>query len=223
VGVSVATARRIAAAALVALASAGYAAASVSKDVAPFAYQYRFTSVTVTGTFTQGEATATTNLRLSRAKVGNLYWYGKRGYGEGASTVVLHVAGTYTYAGLENPACNGTFKVDETKWARPGYGSLVVTNARNAVVTRPTISVGVGEFVFASTYPARGGGCENKSPYYYGGTGVRPLSALGRPSFTISDRRKLDFGDGTALEWTTRAMIKRLVYKQIDCKKNPFC
>jgi hypothetical protein len=179
--------------------------------------------VSVTGTFTQGAATATTSLRLSRVKVGNLYWYGKRGLGEGASTVVLHVTGTYTYAGLENPACNGTFKVDETKWAHPGYGSLVVTNARNAVVTRPTISVGVGEFVFASTYPARGGGCEDKSPYYYGGAGVRPLSVLGRPSFTISDHKKLDFGDGTALQWTTKATIKRLVYKPVDCKKNPFC
>ncbi len=220
---SVPPARRATAAAVVALATAGYAAASGSKDVAPFAYQYRFTSVTVTGTFTQGDATATTNLRLSRVKVGNLYWYGKRGLGEGTSTVVLDMAGTYTYAGLENPACNGTFKVDETRWARPAHGSLGVVNARNAVVTRAAISVGVGEFVFASTYPARGVGCENKSPYYYGGAGVRPLSVLNRPSFSITDHKKLDYGDGTALEWTTKATVKKLVYKQIDCKKNPFC
>ena len=223
-GVSVSLFRRTITAMLVALATAGYAAASVSKDVAPFAYQYRFTSVLVTGTFTDAKgATATTSLRLSRVKVGNLYWYGKHGAGEGTSTVVLHMAGTYTYAGLENPACNGSVKVDETKWARPGYGSLGVGNARIAVVTHSTISVGVGEFVFASTFPARGGGCENKSPFYYGGVGVRPLAVLGRSSFAITDREKKDFGDGTALEWTTKATIRKLVYKQIDCAKNPFC
>jgi hypothetical protein len=216
--------RRTAAVTAVALATGGYAGASVAKDVAPFVYQYRFTAVTVTGTFSDATgATATTKLRLSRTRVGNLYWYGKRGSGEGTSTVVLHMAGTYTHAGLENPACNRTFKVDETKWARPGYGSLALTNARNAVVTRPTISVGIGEFVFASTFPSRGGGCENKSPFYYGGTGVRPLSVLSRPSFTITDHEKKSFGDGTALEWTTKATIRRLVYKQIDCTKNPFC
>lgn len=224
-GVFGAPLRRASVVALVAAATAGAAAASVSKDVAPFAYQYRFTSVTATGTFTDAKgATATTRLRLSRVRVGNLYWYGKHGAGEGTSTVVVHMTGTYAYAGLDDPACNGTFEVDETRWARPGYGSLGVTNARNLVVTHPTISIGVGEFVFASTWPARGGGCENgKSNYYYGGVGSRPLAVLGRPSFTIADHEKKSFGDGTALEWTTKATIRKLVYKQIDCAKNPFC
>ena len=96
-------------------------------------------------------------------------------------------------------------------------------NARNAVVTRAAISVGVGEFVFASTYPARGGGCENKSPYYYGGRGVRPLAVLGRPSFSIADHKKLDYA-GTAPRSSGRRRRRSRGWstEQIDCK-NPFC
>ncbi len=213
------------AATLVALAAAGLAAASLSKDVAPFAYTYRFTSVTLVGTFTKGGATATTSLRLSALpKVNTLRWYGKRGSGEGTSAVVLHMTGTYTYTGLDDAACNGIFKVDESRWARPGYGALGVANARNVVVTHPTISVGVGEFVLASTYPARGGGCENgKSAYYEGGVGDRPLTFLGHPSFTITDHKKQRFEDASTIEWTTKATIKKVAYKPIDCSKTPFC
>ena len=208
-----------------ALTTAGYAAASVSKDVAPFAYTYRFTSVTLVGSFTLGSATATTSLHLSALpKIDTLRWYGKHGSGEGTTAVILRVAGTYTYAGLDDPSCNGTIKVDQSHWARPGYGSLGVANARNAVVTHPTISVGIGEFVLASTYPARGGGCEQgKSAYYEGGAGDRPLAILGRPGFSITDHRKQTFDDGSRLEWTVKAKIKKIALKPIDCSKTPFC
>lgn len=52
---------------------------------------------------------------------------------------------------------------------------------------------------------------------------MRPLAVLAHPSFSITDHRKQTFDDGSSIEWTTKATIKKLVYKPIDCSKNPFC
>ena len=82
--------RRTAFALLVVLSTAGYAGATASKEVAPFAYTFQFTSVTLTGIFTKGDATATTSLRLSTLpKSQTLRWYGKKGSGAGTAATVL--------------------------------------------------------------------------------------------------------------------------------------
>ncbi len=79
-----------------------------------------------------------------------------------------------------------TVQLDSSRW-KPIFASLLVTNARNPVVTRPTISASAGDFPLATTYPRRGGACEAGAlPWYEGGFVVRPLSVVHRPGFSFT-------------------------------------
>jgi hypothetical protein len=96
----------------------GYAAASVAKDVPAFTYKFQVTSVTMKAMFTKGTGTATTELHLSSApKQKTLSWWGKKNYSNanGTAGAVIRLAGTATYAGLEE-ACNVTVNLDSSRW-----------------------------------------------------------------------------------------------------------
>jgi hypothetical protein len=207
------------------LATAGYAAASTAKDVPAFTYKFQVTSVTLNATFRQGAATATTELQLSslpRRK--SLSWWGKRNYSNanGSASVLLGLVGTATYAGLDQ-ACNVTVKLDSSRW-HPIFASLLVTNARDAVVTHPTISASAGRFPLATIYPRRGGACENGAlPWWEGGFADRPISVLRRPGFSFTARYSKTFDDGSALDWTVAMTIRRIQYRPLDCAHTQLC
>jgi hypothetical protein len=217
-GMRYAAALRLLAVLLVVLASAGYAAATTSKDVAPFVYRFQVTAVTFSATFTKGSATATTKLHLSsRPKQKSLAWRGKKDYSpyNGVASVVLRLAGTASYAGLDDPACNVTVKLDGSRW-NPTYAALIRVNARDRVVTRPMIRVSAGRFPMAATYPRRGSTCPDRAlPWWDGGEGNRPLSVLRRAgfSFTASDRFQVE--DGGVMKWTVTMTVRKVHYRPI--------
>jgi hypothetical protein len=99
-----------------------------------------------------------------------------------------------------------------------------VTNARDKVVTHPTISAGAGRFPLATIYRRRGGGCENGAlPWYEGGTAVLPLRVVRRASFSFTAHYSKTFEDGAALEWTVEMKVRRISYRTIDCSRTLLC
>jgi hypothetical protein len=176
------TAIRLCVVLLVLLVTGGYAAATTAKDVSPFTYKFQVASVTLNATFTLGSATATTELHLSSLpKQKTLSWWGKKNYSNanGSASTLLRLAGTATYAGLDQ-ACNVTVKLDSSRW-HAIFASLLVGNARDPVVTHPTVTISAGRFPLATIYPRRGGSCENGAlPWWEGGYAVQPLSVLHR-------------------------------------------
>ena len=201
-----------------------FASAKETRDVAPFIYRFQVTAVTLSATFTNGGATATTELHLtSRPKQKSLSWWGKKNYSSanGAASTRLQLTGSATYAGI--PSCNVTVRLDSSRW-KPIFASLLVTNARNAVVTRPTISASAGDFPLATTYPRRGGACEAGAlPWYEGGFVVRPLSVVHRPGFSFAYTSDKQIEDGSSLRWTVKMTVRRLSYRPIDCSHSQLC
>jgi hypothetical protein len=210
---------------LLVLLATGYAAASTAKDVRPFTYKFQVASVTLNATFTKGGAIATTELHLSsRPKRKGLSWWGKRNYSNanGSASALLRLAGSATYAGLDQ-ACNVTVRLDSSRW-HPIFASLLVTNARDPVVTRPTITASAGRFPLATIYPRRGGACENGAlPWWEGGYAVRPLSVLRQAGLSFTARYSKTFDDGSALQWIVEMTIRKIEYRPIDCSHTPFC
>lgn len=211
------SATRAVAVLLVVFATAGYAAANTAKDVAPFTYKFQVTSVMLNATFTKGGATATTKLWLSsRPRRKSLTWRGKKDYSNynGVASVVVRLDGTATYAGLDE-ACNGTVKLKMARW-RPSFASLALVNARDRVVTKPAISISAGEFPLATTYPRRGGACENGAlPWWEGGSANRPLSVLRRAGFSFSAQYTKKIEDGAVLKWTVKMTVRRIGYRRL--------
>jgi hypothetical protein len=203
---------------LVVLASAGYAAATTAKDVPPFVYRFQVTSVSFTSTFTKGNATATTKLHLSaRPKQKTLAWRGKKDYSSynGVGSVVLRLAGTVTYAGLDDPACNVTLNLDGSRW-NPTHAALILVNARDRVVTKPMIRVSAGRFPMAATYPRRGSTCPERAlPWWDGGEGNRPLSIMRRAGFTFTDSGRIQVEDGGVMKWTVTMTVRKVHYRPI--------
>lgn len=208
------------------LAMSGSTAASVADDVRPFIYTFQVRVVQVHAVFTQGAATATTDWHLaSLPKRKSLSWWGKKNYSNanGAVSAVLRLAGTATYAGLPG-ACNTTVALDSTRWRYPIFASLIVGNARNAVVTHPTLGVGVGRFPLATIYPARGGACENGAlTWWDGSTGSLPLSAVRKSSFSFNAHDSKNIEDGATVEWTVKMSVRRVAYRLIDCSHSQLC
>ena len=204
---------------LVLLGTAGYAPASTSRDVAPFTYKFQVTSVTLNATFTKGTATATTKLHLgARPRQKSLTWRGKKDYSNynGVATVVVRMAGTATYAGL-NEECNGTVKLDASRrWQAPSFAGLTLANARDRVVTNPKIAASAGRFPLATIYPRRGGACENGAlPWWEGGTANQPLSVLRRAGFSFTASYSKKFEDGAELKWTVKMTVRRIAYRPL--------
>ena len=213
------SATRAVAVLLVVLATAGYAAANTAKDVAPFTYKFQVTSVTLNATFTKGTATATTKLHLSaRPKQKSLTWRGKKDYSNynGVATVVVRIAGTATYAGLDEE-CNGTVKLDASRrWQAPSFAGLSLVNARDRVVTKPKIAVSAGRFPLATIYPRRGGACEKGAlPWWEGGTANQPLSVLRRAGFSFTAQYTKKIEDGAVLKWTVKMTVRRIGYRRL--------
>jgi hypothetical protein len=163
------------------LALAGYAPAAATKEVAPFEYRFRVTSVTLTSTFTKDGATATTELQLgSVPKAKSMTWWGTKGLGRGipwngVGAVNIRMAGTVTYSGLENPACNSTVTLDTSRW-RPISASVAL--AQSWTPARAKLSAGAGRFPVATIYPRQGGACENGVRGRHGAVRVRPPGGL---------------------------------------------
>jgi len=191
------------------------------------------TSLTLESTFTKGPATAVTELHLtSLPKPKSLDWYGKRGVGmyNGNAATVLRLSGTITYSGLD-AACNGTVKFDSSRW-RPILAALDVTNARDAVVTHPTLYVAPVVFPFGTTNPRPAGGCENGVTSFYlndtpkpdsGPGSALPLAVVRRPGFTIANRYHEQFDDGSSVQWSTAMTVRKIHYLLIDCSHTQNC
>jgi hypothetical protein len=211
-----------------ALACAGYAPAAATKEVAPFLYRFQVTSVTLTSTFTKGNATATTQLRLGvLPKRTSMTWYGRRGPAAGLSwngvgQVVVRMAGTATYSGLEQPSCNGTVTLDTSRW-RSIYAGVSLTQSWDA--PRAKLSASAGRFPIATIYPRRGGVCENGVLTWWqpGAVGVRPFGDVRKPGFSISTSHRETFDDDSALEWTARMTVRKIRYRAIDCRHTQWC
>jgi hypothetical protein len=210
---------------LVLLVASGHAAATTAKEVSAFTYKFQVASVTLNATFTKGDATATTELHLSTLpKQKSLSWWGKKNYSNanGSASTLLRLAGTANYTGLDQ-ACNVTVTLDSSRW-HPIFASLLVTNARDPVVTHPTITASAGRFPLATIYPRRGGSCENGAlPWWEGGYAVQPLSVLHRPRLSFTARYSKTFEDGSALVWTVEMTIRRIHYRPIACAHTTLC
>jgi hypothetical protein len=200
------------------LVTAAYAAAGTAADVPAFTYKFQVTSVAFHATFTKGNATAVTKLHLSslpRRK--SLTWRGKKDYSpyNGVGTVLLRLAGTATYAGLSDEACNGSVKLDSSRW-HPSYGSLMLANARAGVVRNPRIAVAAGRFPLATIYPRRGGACEKGAlPWWEGGSASRPLAVLRRGGFSFRATYSKKIEDGAVLKWTVEMTVRRIAYRRL--------
>jgi hypothetical protein len=226
---------RILGALIVVLATCGYAAASVAKEVAPFEYRFQVTSVTEKSTFVKGDATAVTELHLAALpKAKSIDWYGKTSaFGSnGTAAALLHLTGTITYSGLEPVACNGTVKVDSSRWPRPVYAALDLASARDRVVTHPKISGTAGGFPFGTIYPRRNGGCEDGATRFWlnvwpkpntGPGDELPFAILQRPGFSLANSYSTRFEDGSSVHWTSAMTVRRIHYFLIDCSHTPWC
>lgn len=219
-------ARRLLVAFAVALAVSGSSAASVAKDVRPFIYTFQVTSVQMHAVFTQGAGTATTDWHLSalpRRK--SLSWWGKKNYSNanGAVSAVLHLAGTATYSGLA-AACNTTVALESSRFRQPIFAGLIVGNARDPVVTHPTLGVDAGRFPLATIYPRSGGACENGAlPWWEGSAANLPLGVVHKGSFAITMHDSKSIEGGASLEWTIKMTVRRLAYRLIDCSHSQLC
>jgi hypothetical protein len=217
---------RVAGALVLLLLSGGSTAASVATDVHPFIYTFQVTSVEMHATFTKGTATATTELHLSSVpRRKSLSWWGKKNYSNanGEASAVLHLTGSATYAGFEGE-CNTTVQFETSRWKQPIFAGLGLASARDPVVTHPTLSVAAGRFPLATIYPRRGGACENGAlPWWEGGTAVRSLSVLRKPSFSFTARYSKSIEDGATLDWTVQMTVRKIQYRSIDCSHTQLC
>jgi hypothetical protein len=219
-------ASRLLIAVVLALVLSGSTAAGVAKDVPPFIYTFQVRAVQVHAVFAQGGATATTDWHLaSLPKRKSLSWWGKKNYSNanGAVSALLRLTGTATYAGLPG-TCNTTVTLDSTRWKYPIFASMIVGNARDAVVTHPTLGIGVGRFPLATIYPARGGACENGAlPWWDGANGSLPLGTVRKASFSFSAHSSKNIEDGATVDWTVKLSVRRIAYRAIDCSHSQLC
>lgn len=212
-----------------ALSCAGSSAAATAKEVPAFHYEFRVTSVTLEATFTSGSATATTALRLAGpVKARTLRWYGTKGTARGlpwngSLAVPVRMAGTATYGGLADPACNGTVTLDTSRW-RPIWASLTLTYSWLGT-RRAKLTASAGRFPVATTYPARNRACEAGAlTWWQPGLVVElPFAFVKRRSFSTSASGRETFDDGSALEWRARMSVRTIRYRAVDCARTVWC
>jgi hypothetical protein len=207
---------------VVGLAVGSSAAASVP---APFVYTFQVTSVSLDATFTSGAATATTELHLAvLPKRKSLSWWGPKNHSNanGSVSAVIRLAGTATYSGLG--ACDATVSLETSRWKTPIFASLGLAHAREGPAARATVTASAGRFPLATTYPRRGGGCENGAlPWWEGGYKDVPLSVLHKSSFSLTTHDSKNIEDGATLEWTVKMTVKKLAYGRLDCSHSQLC
>jgi hypothetical protein len=215
------------------LALAPGAGSQSAKDVPPFAYTFRITSITINGTFTHGTESATTTLHLAQpAKQRTLSWWGKHGVGggmyNGDAGTRVYLDGTVTYSGLD-PVCSGTVSV-----AMPRSYSVVagiyLGDARDPVVTHPTIRLELSKFAIADIYPGANGQCRNALTFYQDAQDVKPLSILQAPGITFHANHQESFDDDaftdgmkTQFGWTLTMNVRKIRYFPIDCSHTQNC
>jgi hypothetical protein len=137
--------------------------------------------------------------------------------------VAIRVVGALVLAGFDGD-CNTTVQLGTSRWKQPIFAGLGLASARDPVVTHPTLSVAAGRFPLATIYPRRGGACENGAlPWWEGGTAVRPLSVLRKPSFSFTARYSKSIEDGATLAWTVQMTVRKIQYRPIDCSHTQLC
>jgi hypothetical protein len=180
----------------VVLVLAPAAGSKATKDVPPFSYTFRITSISVNGTFTHGTESAATTLHLARQPPQrSLTWTGKVGGGmfNGVGNTRVYLAGTVTYSGLD-PACNATVQASMP----PSYSviaGIYLGDARNTVVTHPTIRLEFGKFAIGDIYPRTVGKCPNGLTWYQYAEDAKPFSVINAPAFTFHARHSESFAD----------------------------
>jgi hypothetical protein len=214
-----------------ALALAPAAGSRAAKEVPPFAYVFRITSITINGTFSHGAESATTTLHLGTPPPQRtLSWWGKHGggmyNGEGATRVYL--AGTITYSGLD-PVCSGTIDVAMPK-SYSVVAAIYLGDARDPVVTHPTIRLEFGKFAIGDIYPNASGKCANALDFYQDAQDVKPFSIVGAPGFTFNAKHDESFDDDaftdgvqTNFHWTASVTVRKVKYFLIDCSHTQLC
>jgi hypothetical protein len=210
---------------VVVLATAGVATPAATRDVQPFVYTFRVTSVTVTGTFTFEDASTTTRIRLTRpSRNVSMAWRGKRDGGQyngvGATAVAFVGEAIHT---SNDPACNQTLAV--TSRSVTPVVSLVLGNARDRVVTNPTVHVRVGKFPLVTGYPARNGVCGRvKRDWWDVASRSFPFRILKqRGGFVFTKRYQEAFDDGEAIDWKLELKVKRIRFQPISCAEAKGC
>jgi hypothetical protein len=207
------------------------AGSKATKDVPPFSYTFRITSITVNGTFTHGTESAATTLHLSKPPPQrSLTWTGKVGGGmyNGVGNTRVYLAGAITYSGLD-PVCTGTVQAAMPP-SYPVIASVYLGDARNAVVTHPTIRLEFAKFAMASVYPGPNGKCRNALDWYQYAEDVKPFSVINGSGFTFHAHHHESFADDvfpdngqTVFQWTATVTVKKVRYLKIDCAHSPLC
>jgi hypothetical protein len=207
------------------------AGSKATKDVPPFSYTFRITSITVNGTFTHGTESAATTLHLATLPPQrSLTWTGKVGGGmyNGVGNTRVQLAGTITYSGLD-PVCTGTVHAAMP----PSYSvvaSIYLGDARNTVVTHPTLRLELGRFAIGDIYPGANGKCTNALDFYQDAQDVKPFSMINASGFTFHAHHLESFADDafsdnlkTVFRWTAAVTVRKIRYLKIDCAHSPLC
>jgi hypothetical protein len=214
-----------------ALVLAPGAASRAMKDVPPFAYTFRITSISVNGTFSHGTASAATVLHLATLpRQRTLTWLGKTAGGlyNGVGNTRVQLAGKITYSGLE-PVCSGTVDAAMPR-SYSVVASIYLGDARNPVVTHPTIRLEFGKLAIGDIYPGRNGKCTNALTFYQYGQDVKPFGIIGVPGFTFHAHHAESFADDafadglkTDVEWSATVTVRKIGYQKIDCAHSQLC
>jgi hypothetical protein len=216
----------------VVLVVAPTAGSKATKDVPPFSYTFRITSITVNGTFTHGTESAATTLHLATAPPQrSLTWTGKVGGGmyNGVGNTRVYLAGSITYTGLDDPACNVTVQASMPR-SYSVIAGIYLGDARNAVVTHPTIRLEFGKFAIGDIYARQVGKCPTGLTWYQYAEDVKPFSVVNVSGFTFHARHSESFADDaftdngtTTVQWTATVTVKKIRYLKIDCAHSPLC
>ena len=207
------------------LSTGGVAFSAATRDVQPFLYTFRVTAITVTGTFTVGDASTTTRVHLTQPS-GRvpMYWRGKRdgGIHNGVGATRVRFVGDASYTSPD-ARCNRNMSVTSAG-ANP-LVLMVLTSARDRVVTRPTVYVRVGKFPLVTGYPTRrDGSCgEVAKDWWDVAKKVYPFALLNRSGYTMTVQNKEAFDDGEAIEWTVEMTVRRIAFRRVSCAEAGGC
>jgi hypothetical protein len=214
-----------------ALVAAPAAGSKATKDVPPFSYAFRITSISVNAKFSHGTESAATTLHLaSQPPQRSLTWTGKVGGGmyNGVGNTRVYLAGTITYSGLD-PVCTGTVQAAMPR-SYSVIASIYLGDARNTVVTHPTLRLEFGKFAIGDIYPGADGKCTNALNFYQYAEDVKPFTIISAPSFTFHAKHLESFTDDaftdnlkTVFQWTAAVTVHKIRYLKIDCAHSPLC
>jgi hypothetical protein len=194
------------------------ASGAAARDPAPFIYKFQVTKFTSSSIFKLGDAVATEELHLATLpKAKGMPWWGRKGLlGRGGqASMLIRVAGTATYSGLD-PACNGTFELDPSRW-KPITATLSLSFSNPMKVV-----VSATRYPLPTAYP---GSCQKGRglSWWEGALASAPLSVLQKKSFTATQTFHKQAELGETIDWTVSFTVKRLSYRKIDCSRTQLC